>query len=81
MLLLADNASYHGMRDTLPNLLNVQVQFLPPNMTSLAQPLDAGIIARMKKRFKKRQIHQVLQANIDDEHKGIYQIDLPRYAG
>ena len=76
VLLLAGNASCHGTRDTLPNLLNVRVQFLPPNTTSLAQPLDGGIIASMKKRFTKRQIHQVLQVNIDDEHKEIYQIDL-----
>ena len=76
VLLLADNASCHGTRDTPPNLLNVQVQFLPSNTTSLAQTLDGGIIASMKIRFKKRQIHQVLQVNIDDEHKAIYQIDL-----
>ena len=41
VLLLADNASCHGTRGTLPNLLNVQVQFLPPNTSSLAQNLDA----------------------------------------
>jgi len=33
-------------------LSNVQVLFLPPNTTSRIQPMDAGIIAAFKKRYR-----------------------------
>ncbi|KAG6611715.1 uncharacterized protein IUM83_17222 [Phytophthora cinnamomi] len=39
VLLLVDNASCHKI---LRNLTHVTVHFLPPNMTSVVQPLDAG---------------------------------------
>ena len=40
ILLFADNASCH----LPPELVNIKLQFLPPNTTSLTQPLDQGII-------------------------------------
>ncbi len=51
--LLVDNASCHGTYDTLPNLLHLEVLFLPKNSTSRTQPLDAGIIACIKRRFRR----------------------------
>ena len=44
VLLIVDNAPGH------PDLEheNVQILFLPPNMASLIQPLDQGIIAAFK---------------------------------
>jgi hypothetical protein len=55
----------------------VEVVFLPPNTTPYIQPMDQGIIAAVKSRFKKRQ----LQAAVDrmtsgnSEAKDIYNID------
>jgi len=50
ILLIIDNAPGH------PQLShpNVKVIFLPPNTTSLIQPLDQGIIATFKKYYVKR---------------------------
>ena len=42
ILLLIDNAPSHIFEED--KLTNVKVAFLPPNMTSHIQPMDAGII-------------------------------------
>ena len=49
VLLLLDNAPSHPKEFTR---LNVTVKFLPPNVTSWKQPMDMGIIAALKKRYK-----------------------------
>jgi hypothetical protein len=41
--LLLDNASSHNA-ENIPTLSNIKVHFLPPNTTSILQPLDQGII-------------------------------------
>ncbi|KAE9020742.1 hypothetical protein PR002_g12449 [Phytophthora rubi] len=64
VLLLVDNASCHKI---LRNLTHVTVHFLPPNMTSAVQPLDAGIIRSFKARYRKyfvRWCLDALEANI-----------------
>jgi hypothetical protein len=53
--LLLDNASCHNVFESL-NLKNISYDFLPPNTTSKLQPLDQGIIACFKKRYRKKQI-------------------------
>jgi hypothetical protein len=53
---------------------NVKVVFLPPNTTSKIQPMDAGIIAAFKRRYRK--LH--LQSAIDREECGeaeLYKVD------
>jgi hypothetical protein len=49
VLLLLDNAPGHGQEFTREN---VAVKFLPPNVTAWKQPMDMGIIAALKKRYK-----------------------------
>lgn len=49
ILLLVDNASSHVQID----LSHVKISFLPPNMTSVLQPMDAGIIRSFKSHYKK----------------------------
>ena len=49
VLLLLDNAPGHGS-EFVRN--NVTVKFFPPNVTSWKQPMDMGIIAALKKRYK-----------------------------
>ncbi|GFW38508.1 tigger transposable element-derived protein 1 [Trichonephila clavipes] len=44
VLLIVDNAASHPQLEHS----NVQLVFLPPNTTSLIQPLDQGIIATLK---------------------------------
>ncbi|GFU59590.1 tigger transposable element-derived protein 1 [Trichonephila clavipes] len=49
VLLIVDNAASHPQLEHP----NVQVVFIPPNTTSLIQPLDQGIIATFKKYYIK----------------------------
>jgi hypothetical protein len=49
VLLLLDNYSSHKIEGL--NLINVDVQFLPPNTTSKIQPMDSEIIMSFKKHY------------------------------
>lgn len=75
ILLLLDNCSAHGTEDDLPPLQNVRVIFLPPNTTSRIQPLDAGIIAWVKRRYRRRLLFRVFE-NIESGKKSIYNVDI-----
>ncbi|XP_050063138.1 tigger transposable element-derived protein 6-like [Aphis gossypii] len=50
ILLILDNCTAHP---NLQNLENIDLKFLPPNTTSLIQPLDQGIIKTMKTYYRK----------------------------
>ena len=56
VLLFIDNAPSHPAQQ----LSNVKVQFLPPNTTSVLQPLDAGLIKTMKSNYRKCLLRAVL---------------------
>ena len=60
MLLLVDNAPGHIVPKA--GLSNVEVFFLTPNLTSHIQPLDAGIIAAFKRRYRSKQIRKLVEA-------------------
>ncbi|KAL5502222.1 hypothetical protein EMCRGX_G008961 [Ephydatia muelleri] len=74
-VMLLDNASSHGVADTLLTkvgsldafrLSNLLLLFLPPNSTSVVQPLDQGIIAAFKAHYKgKLARYMVQQYDID----------------
>ena len=71
-ILVLDNCSAHGDIETMPNLLNVVVLFLPKNTTSRLQPLDAGIIASVKTRYK----HLKIQRAVDLIEQGVFEKNL-----
>ncbi|CAE6455366.1 unnamed protein product [Rhizoctonia solani] len=50
ILLPVDNAPTH--RHNAANYSNIQVEFLPPNLTSWIQPMDAGIIQCFKSHYR-----------------------------
>lgn len=56
--LLVDNCSAHHVDDV--ELTNVELQFFPPNCTSLVQPLDQGIISSVKCVHRRRLIDKLL---------------------
>ena len=58
IILFMDNAPCHpaGLQDRLSN---INIVFLPKNTTSKTQPLDSGIIASWKCRYKKRLLRHV----------------------
>jgi hypothetical protein len=49
LLKFADNAPCH--KDIQRKLNNITLKYLPPNTTSVTQPLDGGIIQTMKLKF------------------------------
>lgn len=58
VLLLFDNAPGHPKELTHPN---VGVVYLPPNVTSLIQPLDQGIIAAFKKAYIRYSMGHIIE--------------------
>lgn len=61
ILLILDNAPSHPayLADLHPN---VKVIFLPPNTTSLIQPMDQGVIAAFKLYYLRRTFFQLIEA-------------------
>ena len=53
-LLLQDNAPCNGSIARLPELFNVSVLFLPKRATSQLQPMDASVIAALKRKYRSR---------------------------
>jgi hypothetical protein len=59
ILLFIDNCAAHPKN--VSHLSNVRVEFLPPNMTSVVQPVDQGVIKVLKHQFRKRLVGRMLQ--------------------
>lgn len=57
ILMIVDNCSAHIVN---VRLTNVRLEYLPPNCTSVLQPLDQGIIRSVKAHFRKRLVQRVL---------------------
>ena len=67
-LLLLDNCSAHhdGGNVLESDDGKIKVSFLPPNVTSLGQPMDQGVLHAVKKRYKKKlMLHLLLDDNED----------------
>ncbi|GFU05565.1 tigger transposable element-derived protein 1 [Trichonephila clavipes] len=60
VLLIVDNAPGHPCVEHP----NVRIVFLPPNTTSIVQPLDQGLIANLKKLYVKLTFRYVLKKTI-----------------
>lgn len=73
--LLIDNCSAHGFEEKMPVFSNIRIEFLPPNAISMVQPLDAGIIAWVKRRYKRRLLFCIFE-NIEAGQKSIYNVDV-----
>ena len=74
VLLVLDNASGHPpyLDDFHPN---VKVVYLPPNTTSIIQPMDQGVIATFKKYYLRRTFRQALKATDEtDMTEGILEV-------
>lgn len=69
----------HVVKDLF--LKSIEICFLPPNATSRLQPMDQGIIAAFKKRFRSYQLEHAVE-RLDDiegrqnERFDIYKVDI-----
>jgi hypothetical protein len=53
--------NFAAHRKNVAHLSNVRVEFLPPNMTSVVQPMDQGVIKVLKHHFWKWLVGRMLQ--------------------
>ena len=58
VVLIIDNCPAHP---TICNLTNVKLIFLPPNTTSVSQPMDQGVIRCLKTHYRRRLVRRMLQ--------------------
>eukprot|EP00171_Calliarthron_tuberculosum_P001838 IDg1838t1 len=56
--ILLDNCSAHG--DNLPRFPGVEYIFLPPNVTSVYQPLDMGVLRALKTNARRHLLSQIM---------------------
>ncbi|CAH1988099.1 unnamed protein product [Acanthoscelides obtectus] len=61
MLPLVNNCPAH------PNILlnNINLQFFPPNVTSVLQPMDQGVIWRLKQMYRKHMLMKIMELQED----------------
>lgn len=71
ILLILDNFSGHPAL----NLSNIEFMFLPPNTTSILQPLDLGIIKNFKHYYRTQLLQDMVNA-IDNKHSTTLEMDV-----
>lgn len=57
ILLIVDNCTAHS---PLSQFTNISLTFLPPNTTSLTQPMDMGVIKMLKTKYRSQLVRHVL---------------------
>ena len=74
VLYVCDNASSHQVRE----YFHIKFLMLPPNATSIVQPLDQGIIHSVKRRYKKKLAERYLVSveNNKDANTILKQLDI-----
>ena len=71
-VLVLDNCPAHPNEEDLSSDDgNITALYLPPNVTSLIQPMDQGVLVALKRRYKKKLLQRLL---IEDEN-GVSLID------
>lgn len=64
VLLLLDNAPSHPFAEVLNSIdADFQVMYFPPNVTSLIQPMDQGVIEKFKRMYRKQMLRKLLLVN------------------
>lgn len=74
-VLLIENCSAYGKTETLPDLANVVVMFIPLKYTSKIQLMNASIIAALKLRCSRFQVESALN-NFEADVRQVYTMDI-----
>lgn len=61
ILLFIDNCTAHNK---IPKLKNVKIVYFPPNMTSVVQPMDQGVIHNLKHMYRRQVVLQIINDDI-----------------
>jgi len=67
VLLLVDNAPGHPL-DLAEDYPNIEMMYLPPNTTSLIQPMDQGIIRSFKANYLKAFMTSIASEDTNDDY-------------
>ncbi|CAH0725634.1 unnamed protein product, partial [Brenthis ino] len=68
VLLIVDNASTHPTAELLERENGqFKTTFLPPNVTSLLQPMDQSVIETMKRHYRRQLLRKLLIEGAEDE--------------
>ena len=59
VLLIVDNCPAHPK---IGGLKAIELCFLPPNTTSITQPMDQGVIRSLKAKYRSRITHRIIEA-------------------
>ncbi|GBP22504.1 Tigger transposable element-derived protein 6 [Eumeta japonica] len=59
ILLLVDNCPAHPF---ISNLQNIELAFLPPNMTSVLQPMDQSVIKSLKGHYRRKLLMELVES-------------------
>ncbi|GBP45083.1 Tigger transposable element-derived protein 4 [Eumeta japonica] len=59
ILLLVDNCPAHPF---ISNLQNIELAFLPPNTTSVLQPMDQSVIKSLKGHYRRKLLMELVQS-------------------
>lgn len=65
-LLVLDNAPTHPQELECEGYSDIKLLFLPPNVTSLTQPMDQGVIESFKRRYRRKLLSEIL-GKLDNE--------------
>ena len=71
VLLIVDNCPAHSQ---IGSLKAIEMCFLPPNTTSITQPMDQGVIRSLKAKYRSRMIQQIIKAV--DANKSIPKVNV-----
>lgn len=74
-LLILDNAPTHPNAKFLQDG-DIRVMYLPPNVTSIAQPIDQGVLECMKEKYRRIFLQKILSDNETDLVQKLKSIDL-----
>nr|XP_042897356.1 tigger transposable element-derived protein 6-like [Parasteatoda tepidariorum] len=58
IIIFVDNCAAHSKEN---KYTNIKLQFLPPNSTSVLQPMDQGVIKVFKQHYKMRLVKRMLE--------------------
>lgn len=67
VLLFIDNCTAHN---DIPDLRNVKVIWFPPNMTSVIQPMDQGVIKNLKHFYRRLLVQNILSDGFSTDKNG-----------
>ncbi|CAG4979710.1 unnamed protein product [Colias eurytheme] len=70
VLLLVDNCPAHP---AVTNLKCIKLVFLPPNVTSVLQPMDQGVIRCLKSHYRRLQVLKLIQS-IDSNNQNSFTV-------